>query len=436
MEKSTETNTMPNTKKNIPRLAHELMNQATGKTFREWANIGDILPENIKTNHAGLSNVESCMTLAEFEDALSSYFSTDDKTQDPDKIFPRMCRIDLVRQELENPGSTNKPQGFDNQRLEDNTQWKHQIKTKFQIGGNHPILVNNPPLQQYPGEIYPILSEKEQNQVIHAYKTRTKVTACEALIQAPVAPVELAFNHFLLAHVELEVKPDSKPTLIHRSRDATYDFLRMGLSAGFKKAEVNSLISHCKTCTRRVQAARLAHQKRLEKPKAQDEEGNPATNNKHTKRKSPPQSIQAPDENEIPATKKRRTKSKNPTPPQPIQQNQPIQQDQPIQDYPEIDPLLFSIDPEQAIAEGILDFDVDLWNQEPAQPEDQVQSPNLVQSPDHAEDLKFDEFIWSNPEDFDFDAEFERFMWSEPQADQGPVQLPDPVQSLDLVQSL
>lgn len=291
------------------RLAHEPMNQPTGQTFRQWAGILDILDNGYTVHPDGETNVGSFMPLADFEDILSVHFSTQKKIQDPDKIIPRGCRLDAICAELKNPGTIAKPQGFDynkdedrkEEKKRDNAQWAYYVKNNFQLGQER---TDNESIFQLPGFIYSKSKPPTQKAIQDAIEAgeeipneKQDVVACykkwspdgTPRFQAPVTAVEMAYNHFIWAHVYSEWnEKEKKQKFVHRGRDATYAHLMMGKSSSITKQLVAKLSAACTTCTPRVEKSRLAaaeaEPKRANKRKAKNAGNSPTAKRQATKK--------------------------------------------------------------------------------------------------------------------------------------------------------
>lgn len=161
----------------------------------------------------------------QFYDLLQGFFNTNRKTNDVDKLMPRRSRIQALQQELTNP--TAKPAGYPG-RPENHAQWRHMVKTTFELKGDD-------------------VWKKGKAGFL-------------------VRPLEEMYWRLCEAHITSNTKEG-----FHGGRDATYN------AAGksyVQKVFVRMFTDACPGCIERLKKSREGHEKRAgEKRKRGDTEG-------------------------------------------------------------------------------------------------------------------------------------------------------------------
>ncbi len=267
--------------------ANRIMRQRTSKTFHDWARIRPAPFQDWVqgTKHASNNALTSTVTLEDFEDAVSSYLADKIKARDPDKLFPREARIELLKAELKNRGSTNKPDGYD--RTANNAGYKFWAHNSFEFRPTTAFQFKSG-LIQHPGFLYFKESEKSQKQIIRKWK-KIYPKSEGPFLQAPVTSVENSYNDFLRAHIYRAQDENGNHYFVHRGRDETYAHLTMGISSSFPKKLVTDISWKCPTCLPRMielsKAGKAREKERKKKRKAEHTGEETPTKKKQKKKK-------------------------------------------------------------------------------------------------------------------------------------------------------
>jgi hypothetical protein len=263
--------------------ANKMMRQPTGKTFHDWARIR---PAPFQDYFLGNINaLTSTVTFDDFEDAISSYFADKIKTRDPDKLFPRETRIELLKAELKNKGSTNKPEGYD--QSANNAGYKFWAHNSFEFRPNSAFQFKSR-IIQHPGFLYFKETEKSQKEIVRKYK-KVDDKSEGPFPQAPVTSVENSFIDFLEAHIYRAQSKNGNLCFVHRGRDETYARLAVGISSSFAKQLVTDIMWKCPTCIPRMkelsEAGKAREKERSKKRKAEHTGEEKPTKKKQKKQK-------------------------------------------------------------------------------------------------------------------------------------------------------
>lgn len=283
-------------------MANKEMRQ-TSQTFHEWANIRgapfEDFPKIDRGPNAGTTALTNAVTLQHFEEALSQQFAKDKKTKDADKIFPRECRIQHLKIEAKNSGSTDKPEYFDNG--DGDAQWKHWVSHNFKCPNENTQDVPNG-LIQLADHLYESPLSTLDREDIEAIYRRHAPNAPR--LQAPVTSVENSYIDYLRAHIYLDTDNAGNQYWAHRGRDATFDHLKAGISSSFiKNPLISNINSGCPACKQRMATASAAGIEREKKRKVQKEANKtagieePARKRRNTKNTSPQQQGTSPSTN-------------------------------------------------------------------------------------------------------------------------------------------
>lgn len=279
--------------------ANKIMRQRTGKTFHDWARIRPAPFQDwfLGGKDASINALTSTVTLEGFEDAVSSYFAIKIKAKDPDKLFPREARIELVKAELKNKGTTSKPEGYD--QSGSNANYKYWVHNSFEFRPTTAFQFKSR-LIQHPGLLYYKEKEEKQKQIVQKWKDLYPKSE-GPFSQAPVTSVENSYIDFLKAHIYTAKSKMGNLYFVHRGRDETYAQLTRGISSSFKKQLVTDISWKCPTCEPRMrelsEAGKAREKKRSKKRKAEHTGEEKPTKKKQKKQKkkvaetSPPAEI-------------------------------------------------------------------------------------------------------------------------------------------------
>jgi hypothetical protein len=313
MSRTTTASTSPEVP---PLMAHEVMLQRTGKTFREWANIlhqpvfDDPSNNLFDERREALS---SAIAVPQFEDVLSQHFGASKKITDADKIFPRQCRLnDLITEFIawKMNNKTNKPEGF-SQKGEGDAQWTYYVKNSFECyvppskDPSEEVIIDGITQKAY--MLYEPIQEKnnpnDQDKITIVNNSRKTVRdeirkVWEAskrqapYYQPPVTCVENAYIDYIKAHIR-----GKEHGFTHRGRDDTFNQMKLDISSSFPKALIAKINAQCPTCKPRVDSCSKtgeAREKvrdaiRKEKRKAANDGETRPTQRRRVHRNPPPQ---------------------------------------------------------------------------------------------------------------------------------------------------
>ena len=267
--------------------ANKMMRQPTGKTFHDWARIRPASFQDyfLGGTDANINALTNTVTLEGFEDAISSYFAAMKKAKDPDKLFPRETRIELLKAELKNKGSTSKPEGYD--KSANNAGYKFWVHNSFDFRPNTAFQFKSR-LIQHPGLLYFKETEKSQKEIVRKWKKLDEDSE-GPFFQAPVTSVENSYIDFLKAHIYPAQGKNGNFYFVHRGRDETYARLTMGISSSFAKQLVTNISWKCPTCEPRMkelsEAGKAREKERSKKRKAEHTGEEKPTKKKQKKQK-------------------------------------------------------------------------------------------------------------------------------------------------------
>ena len=263
--------------------ATQFMRQSDGKgvfkTFNDWATIND-LPFEVD---------QSVISLPDFKDVLSEYFSKQKKIKDADKIFPRQSRINAIKDDLAS-GKTPAPNNYPG----DDAQWKYHNRNKFQYHPNVLLYLQTgtqPYLVQHPQQLYESLSEAEQEDAKKQWKKHQPDEIYWN--QAPVTAIEDSYRHYFSAHIYYIPDQDGKSAQVHhRGRDETYLRLKRGISSSFSKNLIMKINAMCPTCKAHVSANSKTGIEREAKRKAVKDQGGAPTKKRRYENYAQPDNTQ------------------------------------------------------------------------------------------------------------------------------------------------
>jgi hypothetical protein len=276
--------------------------------FQKWVNIRNFpsVVDLVFFDRWDAIRQGQAISIEDFVEVVSNHFQHNGKTKDHDKIFPRESRISALADELRNPGTTTKPEGFDKKLESGNEQWKFYVKKNFQLSSNPSQSAIG--INQFGNCLYQIMTEKEQRELLKSWH---KSGRDEPYYQAPVTPLENAYVDYIKAHIRGSAENHG-----HRGRDDTFEQMKLGLSSSFKKDLLRKLSDRCPSCMPRVEKAIEAAKKaEPEREKARKEK----------KRKAGMDYVADDDDDDdymqASPSKKRDCKDKRSTPPKLLQLN-------------------------------------------------------------------------------------------------------------------
>lgn len=205
---------------------------------------------------------------------LQQWMAADAKAVDLDVKFPRLHRLEAMREYLEaqkagddNPDIKVHFTGKDNVSKEWLSSWRLKLRTEYEYYTNiaQAVEARKDGLIRFPNTLYKSWAskseeanekkkagQKDDNQKTHKklidWYEKSKDHHLEQYFKPPVTPLEFTYLLLVQAHVDASGN--------HKGRDATFDFLHAGKSDTITKEIVAEFIRNCPTCGKRFGGTR------------------------------------------------------------------------------------------------------------------------------------------------------------------------------------